>query len=30
MLTDVADGIEDKEYHYTWVRRENEAMETSK
>jgi homogentisate 1,2-dioxygenase len=29
-LTTVADGVEDKEYHYSWVRRENEAMETSK
>lgn len=30
LLTDVADGIEDKDYHYTWVKRQNEAMETSK
>ena len=29
-LTAVADSIEDKDYHYTWVKRENEAMETSK
>ena len=29
-LTPVADSIEDKDYHYTWVKRENEAMETSK
>jgi homogentisate 1,2-dioxygenase len=29
-LTSVADSIEDKDYHYTWVKRENEAMETSK
>ena len=29
-LTDVADSIEDKDYHYTWIKRENEAMETSK
>ncbi len=29
-LTAVAEGIEDKDYHYTWVKRENEAMETSK
>ena len=29
-LTAVADAIEDKDYHYTWVKRENEAMETSK
>ncbi|MEK7756833.1 MAG: homogentisate 1,2-dioxygenase domain-containing protein, partial [Planctomycetota bacterium] len=30
LLTSVADSIEDKDYHYTWVKRENEAMETSK
>lgn len=30
LLTGVADSIEDKDYNYTWVRRENEAMETSK
>src|SRR3990172_8671007 len=30
LLTPVADSIEDKDYHYTWVKRENEAMETSK
>jgi len=30
MLTEVAAGVEDKDYHYTWVKRENEAMETSK
>ena len=29
-LTVVADAIEEKDYHYTWVRRENEAIETSK
>ncbi|MCO6437028.1 MAG: homogentisate 1,2-dioxygenase [Phycisphaerae bacterium] len=29
-LTSVADAVEDKDYHYTWVKRENEAMETSK
>ena len=29
-LTNVADAIEDKDYHYTWVKRENEAMEQSK
>lgn len=29
-LTTVADSIEMKDYHYTWVNRENEAMETSK
>ncbi len=29
-MTQFADSIEDKEYHYSWVRRENEAMETSK
>jgi len=29
-LTSVADGVEVKDYHYTWVKRENEAMETSK
>ena len=29
-LTSVADAIEDKDYHYTWVKRENEAIETSK
>lgn len=29
-MTAVADSIEDKDYHYTWVKRENEAMETSK
>ncbi len=29
-LTTVADSIEMKDYHYTWVKRENEAMETSK
>lgn len=29
-MTHVAEGIEDKEYHFTWVKRENEAMETSK
>jgi homogentisate 1,2-dioxygenase len=29
-LTPVADGIEDKDYHFTWVKRENVAMETSK
>ena len=30
ILTDCADSIEDKEYHFSWVRRENEAMEGSK
>lgn len=30
LLTDVADTVEDKDYHYTWVKRENVAMETSK
>jgi len=29
-LTNVADAIEDEDYHYTWVKRENEAMEQSK
>ena len=29
-LTGVAESIEDRDYHYTWVKRENEAMETSK
>ncbi len=29
-LTRVAESIEDKDYHYTWVKRENESMETSK
>ena len=29
-LTVVPDSIEDKEYHYTWVKRENTAMEQSK
>jgi homogentisate 1,2-dioxygenase len=29
-LTSVGESIEDKDYHYTWVKRENEAMETSK
>ncbi len=29
-LTTVADAVEDKDYHYTWVKRENEAMEQSK
>lgn len=29
-LTPVADTVEDKDYHYTWVKRENEAMMTSK
>jgi len=29
-LTKVADGVEDKEYHYSWVKRENTAIETSK
>jgi len=29
-LTALALGLEDKDYHYTWVKRENEAMETSK
>lgn len=29
-MTAFADSIEDKEYHYSWVRRENEAIETSK
>ena len=30
LLTAEAGRVEDKDYHYTWVRRENEAMETSK
>ncbi len=30
LLTKAADAIEDKDYHYTWVRRENTPMETSK
>lgn len=29
-LTKFADAVEDKDYHFTWVRRENEAMEGSK
>jgi len=29
-MTGVAESIEDKDYHYTWVKRENEAIETSK
>ncbi|MEK6676536.1 MAG: homogentisate 1,2-dioxygenase domain-containing protein [Planctomycetota bacterium] len=29
-MTAIADTIEVKDYHYTWVNRENEAMETSK
>jgi homogentisate 1,2-dioxygenase len=29
-LTAAASAIEDKDYHFTWVKRENEAMETSK
>ena len=29
-LTAVASSVEDEDYHYTWVKRENEAMETSK
>lgn len=29
-LTPFGASLEDKEYHYTWVKRENEAMETSK
>jgi len=29
-LTAAAETIEDKNYHYTWVKRENVAMETSK
>lgn len=29
-LTKFADTIEEKDYHFSWVRRENEAMETSK
>ncbi|MCH7526676.1 MAG: homogentisate 1,2-dioxygenase [Planctomycetes bacterium] len=29
-LTKVGSSIEEKDYHYSWVRRENEAMETSK
>jgi len=30
LLTGVASSVEDKDYHFTWVKRENEAMETSK
>jgi len=29
-LTKVGESVEAKDYHYTWVKRENEAMETSK
>jgi homogentisate 1,2-dioxygenase len=29
-LTDVGASVEDKDYHFTWVKRENEAMEQSK
>ncbi|NOS99513.1 MAG: homogentisate 1,2-dioxygenase [Phycisphaerales bacterium] len=29
-LTKFADGIEDKDYHFSWVRRENEGMGLSK
>jgi hypothetical protein len=29
-LTPVADVLEDKDDHFTWVKRENEAMETNK
>jgi homogentisate 1,2-dioxygenase len=29
-MTSVGDAVEDKDYHYTWVKRENEAMEQSK
>ena len=30
LLTNVADAIEDKDYNFTWVKRENVAIETSK
>ncbi|MEK6798728.1 MAG: homogentisate 1,2-dioxygenase [Planctomycetota bacterium] len=30
LLTPFASTIEDQDYHYTWVKRENESMETSK
>ena len=30
LLTDVARTIEDEDYHYTWVKRQNTAMESSK
>ncbi len=30
LLTDVARTIEDEDYHYTWVKRQNTPMETSK
>ena len=29
-MTNVAAAIDDKDYHFTWVKRENEAMEQSK
>ena len=29
-MTSVAESVEDEDYHYTWVKRQNEAMETSK
>ncbi len=30
LMTDMGCSVEDKDYNYTWVKRENEAMETSK
>jgi homogentisate 1,2-dioxygenase len=30
LLSPIAAAIEDKDYHYTWVKRDNTAMETSK